>query len=191
MRGDKTGNKISKNFLKKNLKGQVWIETVIYTLIAFVIIGMVLAFAKPKIEELQDKSIIEQSISMLEEIDGILDDIQAGGPENKRELVVGLKKGDLIINGTGDMLVYEIKSDYMYSEPGIEFEKGNLIIYNQQVGDVNRINITAKYKDKYDIKWEGKDESKLLTKTSNEYKLFITHKGFNEDNKIKVNFEVV
>ena len=45
-----------------NYKGQVWIETVVYTLIAFAILGAILGFAKPKIEQLQDKSIIEQSI---------------------------------------------------------------------------------------------------------------------------------
>ena len=47
---------------EKGTKAQIWIETVIYTLIAFVILGAVLGFAKPKIEELQDKSIIEQSL---------------------------------------------------------------------------------------------------------------------------------
>ena len=29
-------------------EGQVWVETVVYTLIAFVLIGLVLSFAKPK-----------------------------------------------------------------------------------------------------------------------------------------------
>ena len=50
---------------KKN--GQVWVETVIYTLIAFSLIAAVLAFVKPKIDELQDKAIIEQSIGMIKE----------------------------------------------------------------------------------------------------------------------------
>ena len=51
-----------------NTKGQIWIETVIYTLIIFVMIGLVLSFAKPKIEEMQDKAIIEQSIAMMKDI---------------------------------------------------------------------------------------------------------------------------
>ena len=40
--------------------GQVWVETVIYTLIAFALIGTVLTFVKPKIEEMQDSAIISQ-----------------------------------------------------------------------------------------------------------------------------------
>ena len=43
-------------------KGQIWVETMVYTLIAFALIGIVLMFVKPKIEEIQDTSIIEQSI---------------------------------------------------------------------------------------------------------------------------------
>ncbi len=182
----------NKKLVNKSKRGQVWIETVIYTLIAFVIIGMVLAFAQPKIEELQDRSVIKQSITMLQEIDSILEDIQAGGPGNKRELVVGMKKGQLLINGSADMIVYNIKSNYMYSEPGIPFEQGHLVILNNQVGEVNRINMTADYSNKYNITWEGQDKSKLLSKTSNEYKFFISHEGFNEnDDKIKINFEIV
>ena len=44
--------------MKRGVNGQVWVETVTYTLIAIVMIGLVLSFAKPKIEELQDKTII-------------------------------------------------------------------------------------------------------------------------------------
>ena len=44
-------------FRFKEVKAQVWIETVIYLLIAFIMIGMVLAFVKPKLEDIKDKSI--------------------------------------------------------------------------------------------------------------------------------------
>jgi len=46
--------------IKSKKKGQVWIETVTYTLIAFVLIGLILAFVKPKIDELQDKALIDR-----------------------------------------------------------------------------------------------------------------------------------
>ena len=58
-------------------RGQVWIETVTYTLVAFVLIGLVLSFVKPKIEELQDQAIIEQSTSMIKEIDSILHSLKS------------------------------------------------------------------------------------------------------------------
>ena len=56
--------------MKKGVKkrGQIWVETVIYTLIALVMIGTILAFALPKISEIQDKSTIEQSIIVIKDI---------------------------------------------------------------------------------------------------------------------------
>ena len=63
----KTNNK----FLPKSKRSQVWVETVIYTLIALTVIGLFISFAKPKIEEIQDKAIVEQSVAMLEDIGGI------------------------------------------------------------------------------------------------------------------------
>jgi len=66
----------------KQKRGQVWVETVIYTLIAFVMIGLVLAYAKPKIEELQDKALIEQSIEMMKDIDSTI--LRMGGAGNQR-----------------------------------------------------------------------------------------------------------
>ena len=54
---------------KSDSRGQVWVETVTYTLIALVLIGLVLSFTKPKIEELQDRTLIEQSIQVLKELD--------------------------------------------------------------------------------------------------------------------------
>ena len=52
----------------KNKRGQIWVETMVYTLIAFALIGLVLAFVKPKIQETQDKAIIEQSVNILKDI---------------------------------------------------------------------------------------------------------------------------
>ena len=79
--------------------GQVWVETVIYTLIAFVLIGAVLAIAQPRIEEIQDKAFIEQSFGVMKDIDNIILSLAQGGVGNKRVVELGLKKGNLIIDG--------------------------------------------------------------------------------------------
>ena len=75
--------------------GQVWIETVIYTLIAFGLIAAVLAFVKPKIDEAQDKAVIEQSISMVKAVDSLIRETIQGGAGNKRILEISIKKGSL------------------------------------------------------------------------------------------------
>ena len=78
----------------KNKRGQVWVETVIYTLIAFTLMGLVLAFVVPKIEETQDRGIIEQSIQVLQDIDSLIRNL--GGPGNQRTPEIGISKGTLI-----------------------------------------------------------------------------------------------
>jgi len=74
-------------------RGQVWVETVIYTLIVLVLISSVLFFVKPKIEEMQDKVIIEQSIGMMEDINMIVLSLVQGGMENKRKIEFEIKQG--------------------------------------------------------------------------------------------------
>ena len=168
-------------------RGQVWIETVVYTLIAFVILGAVLSFAKPKIEELQDKSVIEQSIKMLEKIDGVIGEIEAVSG-NKREIELGIKKGSFTIDAENDLITFNIESRYMYSEPGLEYQKGDIVIYNEQIGENNKISATMNYTGKYDIKWNNEDKLELLSKSSTEYRVFISNKG---GDLTIINFEFV
>ena len=123
---------IKNKFRCADKKAQVWIETVIYTLIAFIMIGAVLSIVKPKIEELQDKAIIEQSISMMQQIDEIIRVLIEGGPGNKRQIELGIKKGVLIIDGEKDKIVFEIESRHAYSEPGANISEGNLIINTEK-----------------------------------------------------------
>ena len=159
----------------KRKRGQVWVETVIYTLIAFVMIGLVLAYAKPEIEKLQDKAIIEQSIALVKDIDSTI--LTMGGQGNQRLIELGIKKGVLKIDGVEDLIVFEIESKYTYSEPGTDISDGNLIIHTGKRGKFNIVNLTRDYSEEYNITYQGKDELKSLSKASIPYKLLISNKG--------------
>ena len=169
-----------------NKLGQIWIETVIYTLIAFLLIGAVLAFAKPKIEEMQDKAIIEQSIGLVKDIDSTVREIVQGGSGNKRKLEISIKKGDFIIHGTNDSLVFEIDSNYVYSELGKEILSGNLIIKTEKISGSTIVTLTRNYED-YNITFNGIDQEKSLPKAATPYNLFIENKG-KEDEKWMIDF---
>ncbi len=173
-------------FLMKNRKGQIWVETVIYTLIAFVMIGLVLAYAKPKIEELQDKAIIEQSIAMVKNIDSTI--LTIGAPGNQRLMELGIKKGVLKIDGTNDLIAFEMESKNTYSEPGVNVSDGNLIIHTEKTGKFNVITLTRDYDGEYNITYQGKDESKIISKASTPYQLLISNKG--GEDEIAINFEI-
>lgn len=171
-----------KNQLAPCKRSQIWIETVVYTLIAFAILGAILGFAKPKIEQLQDKAIIEQSIKMLGDIDSTILEIQAVSG-NKREIELTIKKGALNVDALNNQIIFEIESKYAYSEPRVPVQKGNIEIYNEKIGKINKISATVYYSTKYDI--TASEDKLTLAKSSAPYKLFISNEGLT-----KINFEI-
>ncbi len=179
-----------KNFfnMAKSKHAQIWVETVLYTLIALVMIGLVLAFIRPKIIELQDQAIIEQSISILEEIDNIILVLTQGGPGNTRIIKLGIKKGSLKIDGVNDKILFEIQSSYTYSEPGTLIDYGEGInIITEKKGADNLVTISKDYKDEKDITYNNQDILKTITKAPTPYTLYISNEG---GNTTKINFEI-
>ena len=160
--------------LKK--RGQIWVETVIYTLISLILIGAVLAFILPRIQEIQDKAIIEQSIEMLQNIDGVISSVVIGGPGNKRIIEIGIKKGNLIINSEKDQINFEMESQYIYSQEGESISIGSVTVLTEKIGSLNKITLTSNY-SKYDLTYDGVNKSKTLTRSSTPYKLSIENKG--------------
>lgn len=167
-------------------RGQVWVETVIYTLIALTIIGLFLSFARPKIEEIQDKSVIDQSITMLDNIDKIIFSIIQGGAGNKRVLDVGIKKGDLIIDAVNDQIIFELDSKYEYTEsgadgaPGNFVEVGDLLARTTNKGNFYTIEIVSNYSGEYNITFQGEEREKIFSKSPVTQKISFNNKGGGE-----------
>jgi len=156
-------------------RGQVWIETVIYTLIAFVMIGLVLSYARPKIQEIQDQALLKQSTDMLKQIDSTL--LSMGSAGNQRILEISIKKGELKIDGELEKIIFEMESKTLYSEPDKEITDGSVIILTQKGADTNLVSLTLDYDDVYNLKVQGKDELRTLSSASTPYKFSILNEG--------------
>jgi len=103
--------------------GQIWIETVLYTLIGLILIGLVLAFATPVIKEQKDKSLFKASVDAMNNLDVEISNVKRGGDSNIREVEVFIRKGRLIINAEqgpdlkDNAIIFEIDdSSYAASE---------------------------------------------------------------------------
>lgn len=173
----------------KKKKGQIWVETVIYTLIAFVMIGLVLSYAKPKIEELQDKIIIEQSIGIIKDISNVILSLTQGGAGNTRLIELEIKKGVLKIDGADDKIIFEIESKHIYSQPGEEYQEGDIVVITEKKGEFNLVTLIKDYDGEYNITYKEEDKLKLITKSSTPYKLLISNKG-KIGNEIVIDFEI-
>lgn len=160
----------------KKRRGQVWIETVTYTLIAFVLIGLILGFAKPKIEEIQDQSIIEQTIKVIKELDYTINDISEKGAGNKRNVELTIKKGEFYILASNNTLKFFLEGKFMYSQPGQPYEESGINILTEEVGKEYHVTLQKKYKD-INITYNGRDEDKKILKGSTPYNIYITNKG--------------
>ncbi len=158
-------------------RGQIWVETVIYTLIALILIGLVLAFIVPKIGEIQDRVIIEQTIELMNNLDNIISSIGVVAG-NKRIVDIGIKKGVLKIDGENDRIIFEIKSEYEFSQQGEDITIGDIIAKTEKSGSLNIITLTSNY-NQYDLTYNGKDELKEISQSTTPYKLSVENKGAN------------
>ena len=170
-------------------RGQVWVETVIYTLIAFALMGLVLAFVVPKIEETQDKGIIEQSVGVLQDIDSLIRNL--GGPGNQRTPEIGLNKGSLTIDGINDTIFFTIESKYQYSQPGEAINIGKIVVNTEEQGEDNIVTLTLDYSGQYNLTHEDKEEEKVLTRAPTPYRVLISNKGVDGAGNSLINLEVV
>ena len=139
-------------------KGQVWVETVIYTLIAFTMIGLVLTFARPKIEETRDKAVIEQSLEILDSLYNTIRSINQGGPGNKRVVDLSIRDGEFEIDGSKDAIVFEIEGRYRYSEPGKKISSGGVSAYTEERGKSIAVTFTLDYSGQYNLTFDSLDE---------------------------------
>ncbi len=165
-------------------KGQVWIETVLYTLIGLALIGLVLAFATPKINESRDSIIIEQSIESLKVFDDKVNFVIARGAGN-----VGviddfiLQRGQVVINALNNSITFVIKDlSKPYTEPGIPVKYGRITIISEEGAKTSSVNLSVSYNA--NITYEKKEDTKILKSAATPYRFSIEN-----INNIYINIE--
>jgi hypothetical protein len=177
-----------KNMKRVSKRGQIWVETVIYTLIGLAIIGLVLAGALPKINAKKDEVIIGQSIEALLNIDDKIYEVsRAAG--NRRVINLEIRKGALIINPVEDTVSWILDSSFAYSEIGLTVPFGNMNVTT--TGDEN-YKVELKLGYKIDIKFEdGNSKEKKFDIAPTPYRLVVENVGKNTDGVMIIDFQEV
>jgi len=166
-------------------RGQVWVETVIYTLIGLAVIGLVLAGALPKINRTKDEIAIEQSIEALGLIDNKIYEVQTSSG-NRRVINLDIKKGKLILDMEEDTISWILDSSFAYSEPGVPVSVGKIIITTTGDEKPYSIELTAEYG--LNLKYDDSDiGTKQFDVAPTPYIFSIENSG-KEDNSIVINF---
>jgi type II secretory pathway pseudopilin PulG len=160
-----------------NKKGDVWVSTVLYTLITVAVIALVLAAVTPMINKNKDKAIIDQTTVMLNQIDDAIQ--RATSAEGTRTMVeLTVKKGTFFVNDS--YIDWQLDSNYVYSEIGQTIQQGKLTVLTTQQQENYLIDLKIIYPE-LNIK-------SVLTLQSSEtpYKLFIENQGYDLSGKTNI-----
>lgn len=170
-------------------KAQVWVETVLYTLIGLALIGIALGFIMPKVNDYKDKLLVEQAITSLNALDGKIVEVMETGIGNKRTIEFSMKKGELYFNASGNeirMILSELNKPY--SEPGAEIDSGRMRILSEEGQKKSTAYLKIGYLD--DIKYKGSDELKKFTPSSTPYTFSIENLGM-QNGRETINIEEI
>ena len=162
----------------KGIKAQIWIETVLYTLIGLGLIGLVLAFITPKINEEKASISIDQSIQSLNIIDQKITEVIEEGPDNRRIIELGVKKGEFYIDSAENKIKFLISDlEKPYSEVGTEISLGRIKILSQQKSGKYEVEVSLDYRDRANIVYNGQETENKLTPSPTPYQLSVENKG--------------
>jgi len=168
-------------------RGQVWVETVIYTLIGLAIIGLVMAVALPKINEKKDEIMIEQSIEALGNIDNEIYSVQrlVG---NRRVIDLEVRNGVLIVDTDEDTISWVLDSRLKYSEPGISIPLGRMNVTTTGGGPWK---VELKIQYGVDLQFDGANfGTNQLDVAPTPYGFIIENIGKNADGNILIDLSV-
>ena len=173
-------------------RGQVWIETVLYTLIGLALIGLALGFIMPKINESRDKILVEQAINSLSAFDEKVSEAVQRGSGNVRQAEFSMKKGEFNIDGASNEIRFVIDGlTKPYSQPGVEISVGRIKILSTVGPKTSSVFLRVPYSA--NLTYSGRDEQKKFTAAAIPYKFFIENKGVTgtEEKKTWVDIEEI
>jgi type II secretory pathway pseudopilin PulG len=175
----------------ENKKAQVWVESVLYTLIGLAIIGLLLAVTRPAIQKTQDEFVIQQTVKAMHELDNKMIEIkQATG--NRRVVEFQLSRGDLTIDANDNKIKWALKgSGYMYSEPGYEVGVGNIKVLTEKNADRYNIYLTMDYSKSSEITIDGHGGYRTLQPAKTPYSLILENYGPNDIGVIQIDISLL
>ena len=162
-------------FKKNKKKAQIWVETVVYTLIGLTVIAIILSMALPQIEKSKDKAIIEQTDTALNALDKKISEVEQT-PGGARVIDLTISKGKLEIDASNDLIRYTLEDTKLeLSEVGEKITQGNMILETEKMPARYKITLTMNYLN-LDITNENGENIRELQAGTTPYKITLENK---------------
>lgn len=158
-------------------KSQIWVETVIYTLIGLSIMAIIIGVITPKINQMTDKAILTQTIDSLNILNEQVQDALSTGA-SQREFSLTVKRGKYFIDSQNDNIYYLLSgTNALISQPGIPIQNDELTVLTQVITK-NKYNVflILNYSS-YNITYNNQDIDKTFTAAPTRYRLLLINKG--------------
>ncbi|MAG19953.1 hypothetical protein CL618_00790 [archaeon] len=157
--------------LDVKMKGQTWVSAALYTALGVVTIALVLAVGMPILEDLKDKNTVTQTKDLILDFDEVIKETFEGAG-SQREFFIDVKKGDFVVDGGSDEILWKMKTKAKLMEPGVELDEGNLKIRFDEIGEEYEMNVKLEFD--VDLKINGENEDKKLL---GRYNVLVKNKG--------------
>ena len=159
----------------KSKKGVEWVSTVLYTLISLALMGILLAAVQPRIAELKDNYVISQTIDSLNVLDETISNARvAEGTVLKYSMQ--LQKGNLVIDGQNDRIIWQSDSNYQYSEINKTVTVGVISALTEKKGNGYNVRLEMNY-PQINLTFSGSDSWKTFNPASVPYAIWIKNNG--------------
>ncbi|MBS3071484.1 hypothetical protein J4408_00680 [Candidatus Pacearchaeota archaeon] len=163
-----------------NKKGQVWVETVLYTLIGLALIALVLAFITPKVSQTKDKLAVEQTINSLNDFDSRIKSVLSA-PGNVRKIEFNMRRGELIVDGREDKIVFLLRDlKEPYSEVDVPIDIGNVKVTSQKEQKDYSVELVLNYTGLFNLTYNENrplDMDRSFAQAATPYEFSITNLG--------------
>jgi type II secretory pathway pseudopilin PulG len=151
-------------------RAQIWIETVLYTLIGLALIGMVLAFIIPKINETKDRLAVDQTIEALNDLASKMEVI----PGNVRQVDFTMKRGEMTINSPNNEIVFVFDDiTTPLSQVGQEIPRGKIIMLTGKGQKYYNVSLTLDLNNSVDLRYRNSENKFRFVASPNPYKIEI------------------
>ncbi len=172
-------------------RGQVWVETVMYTLIGLAILGSLIAVMTPRIQKISDNALITQSINSLNKINEQIGEVLMYSG-TQREIILAVKNGEYIIDSINNSIEFVLSDTKLkYSEIGENVPKGYInVLTTQRTNNNYDVTLSLNY-SAYNLSYQDADKNKILTGAPNPYKLLVQNNGPDSSDKQIINIEII
>tara|TARA_Y100000310_G_scaffold329576_1_gene399717 strand:- start:45 stop:566 length:522 start_codon:yes stop_codon:yes gene_type:complete len=164
-------------------RGQVWVETVIYTLIGLAVIGILLAVAKPKIDEMKDRATIDQSIGIMDLVNEKIHAVRSA-PGNRRVVDLKVGKGKFVVDNDNNAIYWVIDNARVeYSQIGAWVPvSGHMKVMTEEA---NPYTVTLNMSYSVDLRFDNSTTGQReLDETPTPYSLKIENLGVQGGNTV-------